>query len=96
MLNTKYQAWLSRLGSVAQQGLLFTDTPNTLQSEYYKGDCLEVEESQGSSWPYDREILYETTTTIHTYWGYSSLVQLEPAWQRYIACRKAKPLVLTE
>ena len=30
----------------------FTDTPNTSRSEYYKGDCLEVEESQGSSRPY--------------------------------------------
>ena len=49
---------------------LFTDTPNTSQSEYYtsqseyyKGDCLEVGESQGSSWPYDGEILCETSTT---------------------------------
>ena len=32
-------------------------------------DCLEVEESQGSSWPCSREILCETTTTqtTHTY-----------------------------
>ena len=32
--------------------ILYTDTPNTSQSEYYKGDCIEVEESQGKPRPY--------------------------------------------
>ena len=78
--------------------ILFTYTPNTSRSEYYGAGggggagYLEVEESQvRSSRPYDREILCETTATgkvtvkqfIHT-GGYSSLVQLELARQRYV------------
>ena len=51
--------------------LLFTDTRNTSQNEYYKGVCLEVEESQGSSRPYDREILYETPATRQVTVNYS-------------------------
>ena len=43
--------------------ILFTNTTNISQSAYYNGDCLKVEESQGSSWPYDWEILCETIST---------------------------------
>ena len=72
---------------------------NTSQSEYYKGACLEMEESQCRSRPCNLKILYETTANPETgqssfinTGGYSSLVQLKPAWQRYIASSKANHL----
>ena len=62
--------------------------------------CLEMEESQCRSRPFNSEILCETTCKpgnrdshqlIHT-GGYLSLEQLKPAWQRYIASPKANHL----
>ena len=79
--NVRYIALLYCLAvQVSFFFLIYLHTANTSQSKYYKGDCLEVEESQGRirSRPSDREILCETTegdSHSYMYTGrYSSLV----------------------